>query len=586
MNIFNKVDRFVFSERNEAVRSAIRSRIKEHDTREGVETGQDDDGKLPFHDRFEKYPDTPYVINLARGIVDSWMQTDTFFTEGEYFAGYPRPTRAAYEHFSWGILADFEDHEPSVRLKDKMLPLDQEYIDSKGRELMGKEAYEWSLEYLWWPGGYQGHTVPNYSKLLEKGIGGIIDEIDRYDSVTPICNTKKKNFYEACRIVMKGLSDWLMKLASDAESLADTGNGDFKKQLLEIAEGCRAVSKNAPSDFREAGQLMWAFALWDGADCLGRFDRYMYPFWSGSDEEKYMLADLMLKFYEHGIHNITIGGVTPDDASPAENELTYLILAIIRANHDVHPRVTLRVHDETPDELLQYVTEIWGDSMSDPTVASDKLIIDGLVECGVSVNDARDYTVLGCQEIEIPGKSNFGCEDGVINLAKILEVAMYNGCDRTHGNLQVGLGFGHLTELDTFDKLWNAYARNVEYFAGIFCELCNRGVDIRAENNAKLVKSCLTDACLERGLNLDDGGAVYNYGCIETGGHAAVADSLYAIKTLVYDKKLLSLETLDEALKADFVGFDEVKKMLLEVPKYGNDHDEVDDLAYRVLHHF
>ena len=159
---------------------------------------------------------------------------------------------------------------------------------------------------------------------------------------------------------------------------------------------------------------------------------------------------------------------------------------------------------------------------------------------------------------EIPGKSNFGCEDGSINLAKILEYTFNHGRDRLHGDVQMCLDLGGLTDFDTFDKLWDAYTREVEYLTRIHLDLCNYGVDIRSANVAKLVKSCMTEACIERGLNLDDGGAIYNYGCIETAGHGTVGDSLYAIKKLVYDEKKISLETLDAALKANFEGYDEV----------------------------
>ncbi len=577
---------FVFNERNLSFRSQILPRLRDKEGREGTDTGPADDDRFPFFEAFENNPGDPYIVNLARGIVDSWLVCDPFFNEGEYFAGYQRPGRSCVEHFSYGILADFNNDERAKRMRDAMQPLNDEYMYAHGREIMGTESHEWAERYLWGTGGYQGHTVPSYDKLLTLGIGGTIEQNKYYDGITPDGEHRRKNFYKACLIVMEGFSAWFNRLARDAEALADTVDGEWATQLREIAETCREVSWDTPKTFRQAGQLMWGFCLWDWVDCIGRFDQYMYPFWTGAEEEKYMLADLMLKFWEHGVHNITIGGVKPHDGSPAENELTYLILNILRANHDVHPRVSLRVHDKTPDALLEYVTEIWGDQMSDPTVASDKQIIEGLMGYGVPLEDARNYSVLGCQEIEIPGKSNFGCEDGVINLAKLFELTLYGGCDRIHGTGQVGLNLGCITDFDTFDKLWDAYTKQVEYFTRYFCELCNMGVDIRVANASKLVKSCMTEACIERVLQLDDGGSIYNYGCVETAGHAAVGDSLYAMKTLVYDEKKISLETLDAALKANFEGYEDVKKMLADVPKYGNNHAEADEMSARVLEHF
>ena len=165
-------------------------------------------------------------------------------------------------------------------------------------------------------------------------------------------------------------------------------------------------------------------------------------------------------------------------------------------------------------------------------------------------------------------------------VAKLFELALYNGHDRIYSSGQVGLATGNLTDYDTFDKLWDAYTAQVEYFTRYFCDLCNCGVDIRVANVAKLVKSCMTEACIERGLQLDEGGSVYNYGCVETAGHAAVGDSLYAMKKLVYDEKKISLETLDAALKANFEGYDEVK--LLEVFKY-IEENIVDDFTTPII---
>ncbi len=582
----NRVDdRFVFEGRNKKVREQVLGRLCTRDEREGTWTGPEDDGKEPFLDAFENNPDSPYIINLARGIVDSWLVSDPIVTEGEYFVGFNRPKRRIHEHFHKGILIECEETPRIAALRSRMIPMDRKHVDRRGIELMGEEAY-YATDWLWWAGGYQGHTVPSYNKLLKLGIGGTIAQIDYYDSITPAGNTKKKDFYSACRIIMEGFSAWFKKYADYCEELSATAEGEWKGQLTRIAANCRKISWDAPTNLFEAGQLMWGYCLWDWVDCVGRFDQYLYPFYNGTYEEKQMIADLIMKVWEHGSHNVVLGGVKPEDGSCAANDITYLVLQIIRTNHDVHPRVAVRIHKDSPADLLELIVTIWSEGMSDPTVASDEQVIPGLVGYGVKLEDARDYTMLGCQEIEIPGKSNFGCEDGNINLAKILEYTFNHGRDRLHGDVQMCLDLGGLTDFDTFDKLWDAYTKEVEYLTRIHLDLCNYGVDIRNANVSKLVKSCMTEACIERGLNLDDGGAIYNYGCIETGGHGTVGDSLYAMKKLVYDEKKISLETLDAALKANFEGYDEVRQMLLDVPKYGNGDAEADAMAARVLEHY
>ncbi len=236
--------------------------------------------------------------------------------------------------------------------------------------------------------------------------------------------------------------------------------------------------------------------------------------------------------------------------------------------------------------MMDLIVLMWSEGMSDPSIVSDKTVIEGLMNYGVPEYDARDYGTLGCQEIEIPGKSNFGCEDGSINLAKILEYTLNHGRDRRRPDLQIGLDLGGTVDYKTFDDLWNAFVKQTRYLTRIFTELCNYGVAIRNANVSKLVKSCVTEACIERGLNLDDGGAVYNYGCVETAGHAAVSDALYAMKKLVYDEKKLTLEQIEEAIAADFAGHEDIRRMLLAVPKFGNNDEGADEISVKVLDMF
>ncbi len=576
--------RYIFKDRNKVYRDELFTRLLPNSIREETYTGPANDGKNPFADMFEKYEDEPYIICLAYSIVESWMVTDPHIYEGEYFVGFPRPKRALFEHFGEGIRDRSDGNDERVKkLYPRLYPLDFFALLNLGVELMGADEYEVALNTLMSPGGYQGHTISNYPKLLTKGIPGILDEIDHYDSICPANAKRKKDFYKACRIIMEGLSSWLDMWADYAASEAKVADGARREQLTAISDNCRFVAHNRPQTFYQAGQLMWSYCLWDWVDCVGRFDQYMYPFYTGAPEETEYIAALVMKFLEHGVHNVTLSGVRPEDGKDATNEITYTLLQVARTLHETHPRISVRVHENTPKDLLDLVVTMWSEGMSDPTVASDKCAIEGLMGYGVPLEDARDYSILGCQEIEIPGKSNFGCEDGVINLAKIFEITLNHGRDRLHPTAQLGLDLGGTEDYKTFDELWNAFVKQTEYINRIFIDICNRGVDIRNLNVAKLVKSCTTEACLERGLNLDDGGAVYNYGVIETGGHSAVGDSLYAMKKLVYDEKKITPEELERALAANYEGYEDIRQMLLNVPKYGNNDPGADEMAARVL---
>ena len=578
-------EKYVFSERCAALRAGYESRKDDVRISEGTFTFLPDDGKTPFEDIFERYPDDPYVINLARGIVESWMVTDPVILPRDYLIGYPRPMRPVREHFSWGIQIDFNSDVPErvEKLRPRLEPLNYEHMDSVGVARLGEEAYGAAKDGgLWWTGGYQGHTIPNFGKLLTLGVGGVVAQIDHYDSLTDDKN--KKEFYEACRILMLGFSEWIKKHADCADALADKADSPRDAaELRAAAANARRVAWDKPTDMYGACQLTWFYALWDTVDSQGRTDQYLAPFYSGEADDDYVVA-LTLKFCEFGVHHVTVGGVKPD-GTDATNEISYLMLQALRTMHEIHPRMSIRVHDGTPRELVDLAVLMWSEGMSDPTLAGDDTVISGLTGLGVSLEDARDYSILGCQEVEVPGKSNFGCEDGSINLAKILEYTLNHGRDRFTG-VKVGLDLGGTEDYDTFDKLWDAFSEEVRYFTGLFTELCNLGAEIRAANVAKLVKSPMTDACIERGLNLDAGGAVYNYGVVETAGHAAVADSLYAMKKLVYDEKKISLSELEAALASDFEGHEDTRRLLLGAPKFGNNDEGSDAMAAFVLNFF
>lgn len=167
--------------------------------------------------------------------------------------------------------------------------------------------------------------------------------------------------------------------------------------------------------------------------------------------------------------------------------------------------------------------------MCDPSVVSDTLGIPSLEKMGIPLEDARNYATLGCQEIEIPGKCNTGNEDGLMNLAKVLEIAMLGGKATQRRDYQLGPVTKSFLECDSFEDLLESYNTQLRYFTGIHCTLCRKGQEIRGANYAKLFKGIFTDGCLEKGLNHDAGGPIYGHGIIETAGLAPVADSLMAI---------------------------------------------------------
>jgi len=560
------------------------------------------DGKTPFLDVFEEMENEPYEVKLAHAIVRSWLVTEAKIYPGDIVVGITRPRRPANEHFSWGIVGQVwhDDIKNNPAYKDRYDEIYKRFerlylsdgqsmqqddfnrkLIPRQNEIFGKDT---ELGGLMWVGGYQGHTVPSYPLLLKLGIGGAREKVCQYMRKYE-GEEKKQRLYQAMLIILDGLRDFALGYAEAARRMARENPNDAALYGT-VAANCERISESAPETLGEAVQLMWFYCLWDWCDCVGRADQYLYPFYEkcvreeGRGVAEDYIAALWFKMFENGIHNVTLAGVKPD-GTDATNELTYLMLQICRTAHKTHPRVSVRFHKDSPSDLMDLVVKMWSEGMSDPTVASDANVIEGLTEYGVPIEDARDYTILGCQEIEIPGKSNFGCEDGNMNLAKIFEYTINDGCNRK--GQRVGLPTGYLTDYDNIEDLWRAYEKQIKFFVPIWAELTNYGVDVRNANCAKLVKSIFTESCVERGLNLDDGGSIYNYGVIETAGSAAVADSFAAIEKVVFKEKRITMETLRAAIDANFEGYETEQKMLRSAPKFGNDNDDADDWCRRLL---
>lgn len=601
-------EKLQFSDRMKKVESSVRSRLRPRDLREATHIEPiPTDGKNPFADVFEEMPDAPYVIALAHAIVRSWLDMPCVIYPDEAIVGITRPLYPISEHFSWGIMFyegaidaghGFESEEAVRRerarleaLRERMTPLSFSHVERAGCELVGRERFaEIQRLGMFWAGGYQGHTIPGYIVLLENGLDGMLRLIDKYAEI----NTRDGEtaaFYEANRILVRGMTAHLVKYAEHAKELSESESDPVQRRYYkEISDNCAYVAHERPRTLYQAVQLSWILSLWDWVDCIGRVDRIFLPYFEYSKKHGDIIpvedsvASFTFKLWECGAHNTTVGGCDPKDGKNSVNELSYLFLQILRNIHDTHPRMVLRIAEDTPRELVDLAVRLWSEGMCDPTVVSDPTVIPGLVKLGVSLEDARDYATLGCQEIEIPGKCNTGCEDGSFNLAKVLEVAMLGGRSPVDPSYQVGPISKAFSECESFEELFGSFKTQLEYFTKIHLYLCRKGQECRAANHAKLLKGIFTEGCLEKGIPHDAGGPVYGYGVIETAGLAACADSLIAIKKFVYDEKTLSRARLVEMLDANYEGFEKERLMLLKnAPKFGNDSDEVDGLACRIL---
>lgn len=596
-------EKLVLSHRMEQVHAAVLPRLHKWERRECTDCSElEHGGKNPFLDEFLEHPDRPYVINLAHAIVRSWLITPVVIHPHEALVGITRPYYPFMEHFSWGICQygfcaaehtdDFETLGKIGRAVGQMTPLDEGHRYRTASAVFGPVTEAVTKEGLFSAGGYQGHTVPNYTTLLELGLDGVLEKVRRFGTLNSR-DKETQELYEAWKILVRGMSRYLEQYADTAACLAKTEADAMQKTYyLQISENCRSVAHQKPQTLYQAVQLMWCLSLWDLVDCLGRVDQYLYPFYEKTKTEPDVISaedsivSIMFKLWENGAHNTTVSGCRPEDGTDATNELTFLFLQVLRRIGEVYPRMAVRIREDADPRLLRLIVQMWSEGMCDPSVVSDTCVIPALQKLGVTLTDARNYATLGCQEIEVPGKSNLGCEDGIFNVAKAFEIAMKGGMSTKCG-CRIGPETKTFLECETFEELYESFEQQLRHFVPIFAFLCDRGQEERAANHAKLLKGIFTDGCLEKGLPHDAGGPIYNYGVVETAGVPPVADAMTAIKKLVFEEKKISKEQLQQALDANFAGFEKLRQMLLNcAPKFGNDNDEADAMACRVLNTF
>lgn len=605
MNYTSVSEKLVLSERMERVYQQVLPRLNPvWQNREATHCSElESEGKNPFLDVFLENPDAPYVINLAKAIVRSWLITPVVIHRDEALVGIVRPLYPFLEHFSWGIechgyeaqqhFGDYEQLKAVGAAIERMTPLDADHRYRAAEPVFGPNVRLFEDEGLFVAGGYQGHTIPNYPTLLELGLDGVLEKLRRYEEINA-GDEKTRNLYHAWEIIVQGMSEYLSQYAREAAGLARTETDAVQQSYyLQIAENCAFVAHRKPETLYQAVQLMWCLSLWDWVDCLGRVDQYLYPYYQKAMTEPDVISaedsivSIMFKLWENGAHNTTVSGSKPEDGTDATNELTFLFLQVLRRIHEVYPRMAVRIREDVDPRLLKLIVQIWSEGMCDPSIVSDTCVIPALQRLGVPLEDARNYATLGCQEIEVPGKSNLGCEDGLFNVAKAFEIAMAGGMSTGRKNCPMGPRTKTLPECETFEELYESFETQLRYFVPIFAFIADQGQRERAANHAKLVKGIFTDGCVERGIDHDAGGPIYGYGVVETAGVIPTADALTAIKKLVFEEKRISKERLQQALEANFAGFEKERQMLLNLaPKFGNDDEEADAMACRVLNTF
>jgi formate C-acetyltransferase len=471
-----------------------------------------------------------------------------------------------------------------------------------------RDAYIFTRD-LFERGGY-GHVAYDTPKVLKVGFKGIKEEIlEKLRKLEKTCaeDQQKRLFYEALLITSDAIINFAHRFSEKAKSLAATEtNPTRKKELEKISEVCAWVPENPPRDFWEAIQTAWFLQLVvqiesnGNSVSPGRLDQYLYPFYSKDIEEgKLTIAEAqelidcfwlklneIIKVWDKEatrVHpgfpmtqDVTIGGQTPEGYD-ATNDLSYLMLNAQEHIRLQNPQFTVRIHRNTPDEFIMRVAEVVRLGTGMPAMFGDEICIPAIIRTtGVPLERARDYRIVGCVELTprgLQGRAN----GAYFNVARIVDLAINDGVDRLTGE-KIRPSTGDPNNFKTFEEVIDAVKKQMKYFIEQNV-INNLIVDmVQRELTPHVFLSSIVEGCIEKGKDITWGGSLYGVTPIQCVGMATAADSLAAIKKVIFDDKKITMAELNKVLDSDFEGEkgEQIRKILLNAPKYGNDDDEAD----------
>lgn len=566
-----------------------------------------------FTDTYKRYSENKY-LREAYCYKVQWKNMVRDIKEGDLFAGrtiqpvigfIPQSDEGSLGYYIHrDALADFKrnnelsPHSQAV-LKELEEFWEKENTVAKTREAYTnemKEALPSDLYYaesgiaftLWRMSGVQ----MDYEKLIRLGIPGLRKEISEKQSAA-----KKESdawyLYDAMQIALDTFVDICLYYAGQAESL----NNAADKDLNELSRILRTIPFEKPDSFRAGIQLLFLYTVIDGARNFGRFDDALCELYcndidSGKINEEEairLLTGLWKLINERGYRydsRIIIGGSGRKDEVKA-NRLALTIMETTRLVKDIMPQLALRFSSKQDPALYEKALDMIGEGNPYPMLYNDDVNIPSVQKAfGVPYDEAIHAIQFGCGEYVLNHRS-VGTPSAVINLLAALNVTLHKGINPVTGK-PIGmpvLRFEKYGNFETFDKLVAAYREQVEYHVEQLALHEKLEYDYAGKEAAFLYSSMLMDDCIERGKGIYEGGIRYLGGTLESYGNSNTADSLTAIKQLVYDEKKLTLDQLVKILDLNFAGFDRERNMMLNCPKYGNDMDVADDMLKMIHEH-
>lgn len=516
------------------------------------------------------------------------------------------------------------------------------------------------------PGNYfyngVGHVTVQYEKVLAIGYRGIIEEAKAAKEKLRFGDAdyaKRTHFLDAVIISCEAVIYYAHRYAAlcrrEAASCADSAR---RAELIRMAENCEHVPEYGARDFYEACQSFWFVQMLLQVESSGhsispgRFDQYMYPYYKADMESgritrefaQELMDNIWIKlndlnkardagsaegFAGYGLFQNLIAGGQDAEGNDVTNDLSFMCIEASMHVALPQPSLSVRVWNRSPHEFLLKAAELTRTGIGLPAYYNDEVIIPALMNRGLTLEDARQYNIIGCVEPQKAGKTEGWHDAAFFNMCRVLELVFSNGYDK---GVLVGSETGDVTKMTSFEEFYDAYKKQMKYCIGLLVDADN-SIDYAHRERCPLpFESSMVEDCIGRGMALQEGGAVYNFTGPQGFGIANVADSLYAIKKLVFDEKKVTMAEYKEALENNFghgisqekledmvksvlascsaagqsitkelvAGvvseclnsvqsknsrkYDRLLELIEQVPKYGNDIEEVDlfarDVAY------
>ena len=598
----------------------------------------DDQRAVLITEAYKQNKADPQIIKTAKALKYLLENVDIQINEHEILVagnGAPMKSNPVFPEFSYAWVADEVKNFPfhlreycpyapqTEKQKENLLSIEQFWKDNTiddfscarltKEEIMASQmGYGLFVNTIILRAGV-GHTSPNYVKMLSKGYIGIRKDIEaemaKLDRKNPE-DLQKIYYYQASLITLDAAEIYCKRYAALAREQAKTADEERAKELETIAETCDWISVNPPRTFREAIQLFLIGTAIIVAEAngqsisYGRFDQFMYPFYKHDLENGIATKEEMQELIEAcfikltgmqklrdknavrqasgrglGGDCMTIGSVDRS-GKDATNDLTFLVLEARNHTRLISPWMAVRFHKNTPYELKVVTANSIRIGIGEPKIFNDEVAIPAGLGKGYSLEDARDYTVVGCVEIDAAGYE-YGCHDATyFNVSRVLELAINDG-KWLHDGVQMGIHTGYLKDMKSFDEVLEAFDKQMEYLVGLMISSVNTIEQVHKEYKPLPYLSLFIEDCVKNGRDVTAGGAKYNHSGPQALALGTAADSLATIKQLVFDEKSITAEELIDALKKNWEGYEKLYRLVNsdKVHHYGNDDDYADELA-------